>query len=96
MKNNLEGFTQRQIKEATTTRTIQNSTGLATSSLITVVDKKMLNNFLITRESIKHALSIWGQRVPDLDGKTTRTRGDTVLLSEESIVMIPLPLVWMW
>ena len=73
----------------TTCRALQNTTGLTTSNLIAAVDKKMLNNSPITRESIKTALAIWGPSVPNLDGKSVRRKGDAVLLSKETITTIP-------
>ena len=57
--------------------------------MLLMVDKKMLNNSPITRQSIKHALSIWGPSIPNLDGKTTRNKMDNVILSEENISPIP-------
>ena len=57
--------------------------------MISVVDQKMMNNCPITRDSIKHALSIWGSSIPNLDGKTTRKKGDAVLLSEETVSPLP-------
>ena len=40
----MEGFMQRQIRDAATARKFQNTAGLATTGVISVVDKKMLNN----------------------------------------------------
>ena len=48
----------------------------------------MLNNSLITRESIKHGLSIWRPSVPKLNGKTTRRRTDNVVLNEATVTPI--------
>ena len=89
VENNLKKFTQRQVRDAATCRAFQNTAGLTTNGIISVVDNKMLNNCPFTRDSIKHALSIWGPSIPNLDGKTTRMKGDTVLLSEETIPSIP-------
>ena len=58
VKEKMKGFTQREIKNATTARKFQNTAGLTTAGIISVVDKKMLNNCPITRESIKHAVGI--------------------------------------
>ena len=43
----------------------------------------------ITRESIKHAVSIWGPSVANLDGKTIRRRTDAVILNENTITPLP-------
>ena len=55
---NLRGFTQRQINATATCRRYQNSMGLTTAGIIEVVDKGMMTNYPITKESIKYALSI--------------------------------------
>ena len=89
VKETIGYFTQRQVDAAATCRIFQNSAGLTTAGIIAVVDKRMLNNSPITRESIKHALSIWGPSAPYLDGKTTRRRADAVILNVESITTIP-------
>ena len=77
------------MKDTATCRVFQNTAGLTTNGMISMVSKKILNSSPITRESIKHALSIWGPSIPNLDGKTTRRKGDTIILSEESISPIP-------
>ena len=74
IKKNLKGFTQQQIRDATTSRKFQNNAGPTTTGMISVVDRKILNNSPITRVSIKHVLSIWGSNVPTLDGKTIRRK----------------------
>ena len=80
--NNMKNFTQREIRYAATCRAFQNTAGLTTNGLIAVVDKKILNNSPLTRQSIKIALNIWGPSIPNLDGKTRRTRGAPVILNE--------------
>ena len=89
VKDKMLGFTQRQIKGAEITRKFQNSAGLTTTGLLAVIDKKMLNNSPITRESARHAECIWGPSVPNLDGKTTRSKAGAVQLNEECISPIP-------
>ena len=53
VRKNLESFTQRQVRDAATTRKFQNLAGLTTTGVIVVVDEKMLNSSSITRESVK-------------------------------------------
>ena len=87
--NNMKNFTQRAIRDAATCRAFQNTAVLTTNGLIAVVDKKMLNNSPVTRQSIKIALSIWGPSIPNLDGKTRRTRGNPVVLNKQIISTLP-------
>ena len=54
-----------------------------------MIDKKILNNSPITRQSFRHVLVIWVPNVPNIDRKTTRRKGDAVKLNEESIASIP-------
>ena len=89
VKEIMKGFTLRELKHATAARKFQNTAGLTTSGIISVIDKKMLNNCPITRESIKHAVSIWGPSVANLDGKTIRRRTDAVILNENTITPLP-------
>ena len=58
VKKKMKGFTLREVKNATMARKFQNTAGLTTTGITPVIDKKMLNNCPITRESIKHAVSI--------------------------------------
>ena len=88
VEDNLKQFTRRQVRDAATCMAFQNTAGLTTNGMILVVDQKMLNNCSITRDSIRHALSIWGPSLSNLDGKTTRRKGDAVLLNEETISSI--------
>ena len=83
VKASFKGFTQQQKNTASTCRRFQNSTGLTTARIISVVDKNMINNSPITGEEIKHTLSIWGPSVPNINRKITRRGVDAVILSEE-------------
>ena len=88
VENNMRNFTQHQVMDATICRAFQNTARLTTNGMISMVDKKIRNNSPVTRESIKHDLSICGPRIPNFDGKTMRSKGDTKLLSEETIATI--------
>ena len=66
VKDKMAGFTQRQIKSAVIAQRFHNSPSLTTTSLLAVTDIKMLDNSPITREYVRHALSIWGPSVPKL------------------------------
>ena len=90
VKRNMESFTKRKIRDAATaTRKFQDTAGLTTTGIISVVDRKMLLKPPITRKSINHSLSIWGPIVPSLDGENTRRKCDAVKLNEEIISPIP-------
>ena len=73
VKNNMKQFNQRYVKHATVSRKFQDSVGLTTKALIRSIDNKLMNNSPITRESIKHANSIWGPSTANLKGKSTQT-----------------------
>ena len=77
------------MRDAATCWAFQNNAGLNITPMISVVDQKMINTSPITRESIKQALAIWRLSIPNLDGKTTRSKGGAVTVSEESIALIP-------
>ena len=77
-------FTLRQISDTTKLRKFQNNAGLTNRAMLRVIDNKMLNNFPFTRESAKHAMSIWGPSIPNLRGKTTRAKADMVPLGGSS------------
>ena len=48
-----------------------------------------MNDSPTTRESIKHANSIWGPSTVNLKGKSTQTQADVVVLDREIILPIP-------
>ena len=65
VKEKMKEFTQHGKKSAATPRKFHNSAGLTTASVISVVDKKILNNCPITREST-NMRSVYGDQVSQI------------------------------
>lgn len=89
VKDNMTGFTQRQIKEAKAARYFQNTVGLSTRAILKCIDSGLMRNCPITRNAMDIAQNIWGISRPYLQGKSTRQRNQVVELNTE--VITPLP-----
>ena len=82
-------LTARQVRDATEIRKFQNTAGLTDRAMLRVIDLKMLSNSPYTREAAQHAMSVWGPSIPNLRGKTTRSKSDVVPLGMMNIAPIP-------
>ena len=48
-----------------------------------------MNNMPMTRESVKHAIHIWGPSEANLKGKSTENQANKVILNSITIMAIP-------
>ena len=76
VKSTKSKLTVRQVRDATEIRKFQNTAGLTNRAMLRVIDLNILNNSPYTRESAKHAMSVWGPSIPNLRGKTTISKLD--------------------
>ena len=89
VSDNMQKFTEREIKDARVARDFQNNAGLSTQALLRMIDSGLLINSPITRKAVRDSIAIWGISEAHLKGKTTRTRGDAVIMNDIEITTIP-------
>ena len=87
--NNMKNYTYQQIKDAVRVREFQDSLGLITTSILGVVNTKMMQTPPIKMQPIKDAIDIYGPRKVHIQGKTVRLRSDSVKLDNDIITPIP-------
>ena len=89
VRDNLMKFNRRQVRKAEVARQLQNTAGLALSSLLRMIDSGALINSPVTRQAVKDSISIWGNNVHSMKGRTTRSTPDEVNIDASTIVPIP-------
>ena len=86
-------YIHRQIEKAERASKFQSTSGATTVGVIRTIDLIFMFNYLVTHQSIKDALHLFGPSLPNLKGKTVRAGSKQVDLTEEIITSIPLLII---
>ena len=54
-----------------------------------MIDSGSLMNCPVTRESVKHSITIWGPSVASMKGRNTRSAPDAVKVDSSTITSVP-------
>ena len=89
VKENLKLFNHRQVVSAKLARQLQDTAGLTTTSLLRMLDCNGLKNCPVSREAVANAIKIWGPSKANLQGKTTRSSEEAVIVNAETVRPVP-------